>query len=46
MPNSPEEAHVVAELPDTPEIMMLSSDDEPMEGLGDYLVEENDPEED
>jgi len=46
MPDSPGEAHVVVDLPDTPEIMVLSSDDEPVEGLEDHLEEGDDLEED
>ena len=45
MPNSPREAHVVVDLPNTPEIMIVSSDDEPMEGFEGHLEEEDDPEE-
>ena len=46
MPDSPRETLVVVDLPNAPEIMVLSSDDDPMKGLEDHLEEENDPEED
>ena len=42
MPESPREAHMVVDLPDTPKIVVLSSDNEPMEGFED----EDDLEED
>ena len=45
MPNSPGKAHVVADLSDTPEIMVASFDDEPMQGFEGHLKEEDDPEE-
>ena len=45
MPNSPEKAHVVVDLLDTSEIVVLTSDDEPMEGLENHLEEEDDPKE-
>ena len=37
---------MAVDLPDTPEIMVLSSDDKPMEGLADHLEEKDDLEED
>ena len=46
MPDSPGEAHVVVDLRDTSEIIVVSSDDEPMEGFESYLKEKYDPEED
>ena len=36
---------MVVDLPDTPEIMVVSSDDEPMKGFKGHLGEEDDPEE-
>ena len=35
MHDSPGEAHMVADLPDTPKIVVHSFDDEPMEGFKD-----------
>jgi len=46
MSDSPGEAHVVVDLSDIPKIMVVSSDDEPMEGFEGHLEEEDDPEED
>jgi len=46
MPDTPEEVHVVVDLSDTPEIVVLSPDDAPIEGLEDHLEEVDDPEED
>jgi len=40
MPNNPGEAHVVIDLPDTPEVMIVSSENEG------HQEEEDDPEED
>jgi len=40
MPDSPGEANVVIDLPDTPDIVVVSSEDEG------HLEEEDDPEED
>jgi len=40
------EAHVVVDLLDTSEIMVVSFDDEPMEGFEGYLEKEDDPKED
>jgi len=45
MPDGPGEAHVILDLPDTLEVMVVSSDDEPMEGLEGHLEEEDDLEE-
>jgi len=42
MPDKPGEVYVVVDLRDTPEIVVLSFDDEPMEGF----ENEDDPEED
>jgi len=46
MPDSPWEVFMVVDLLDTPEFMVLTSDDEPMESLKDHLEEEDDLEED
>jgi len=46
MPNSPGEAHVVVDLSDTREILVVSSEDEAMEGFEGHTEEEDDPEED
>ena len=46
MSDSPKEAHVMVDLSDTLEIVVLSSDNEPMEGLDDHLEEEDGLEED
>jgi len=46
MLDSSGEAHVVVDLLDTPEIVVRSSDDDPMEGLKNHLEEEDDLEED
>ena len=46
MPDSHGDAHMVVDLPDTPEIVVLSSNDELMEGVEDHLEDEDDPEED
>ena len=46
MPESPWEVHIVVDLPDTLEIVVLSPDDEPIKGLEDHLEDEDDPEED
>ena len=46
MPNSPREIHVVVDLPDTPEIVILSFEDEAMEGFKSHMEEKDDPEED
>ena len=40
------EAQVVLALPDSPEVVMISSDDEPMEEPEDHLLTEDDLEED
>jgi len=37
MPDSPGEAYVVVDLPDTSEIMVVSSDDKPMKGFEGHL---------
>jgi len=37
MPTSPGEVHVMVDLPDTPEIVVLSPGDEPMDDLEDRL---------
>jgi len=36
---------VVVDLPDTPEIVVVSFDDEPMAGFEDHLEEDDNPEE-
>ena len=46
MPDSPGELLVVVDLLDTPKITALTPNDEPMEGLGDHLKEEDEPDED
>ena len=46
MHDSPGEAHVVVDLPDALEIVIVSSDDEPMEGFKGHLAEEDDTKED
>jgi len=46
MPDSLGEAHVVVDLPDTPEIVVVSFEDDAMEGFEGHLEEEDDPEED
>ena len=46
MPNSPGEAHVVVDLSDTREILVVSSEDEAMEDFEGHLEEEGDLEED
>ena len=46
MPVSLGEAHVVVDLLDAPEIVVLSPNDKPMEGLDDHLEEEDNPDED
>jgi len=46
MPNSPGEVHVVVDLPNTLEIVVVSFEDEAMEGFEAHLEEEEDPEED
>ena len=46
MPNSPGEAHVVVDLPDTPEIVVVSYEDEAMEDFEGYMEEKDDPQED
>jgi len=45
MPDSPGEAHVVIELPDTPDLVVISSGDEGHQGEEDDL-EKDDPEQD
>ena len=45
MLDSLREAYVVVDLPDTSEIMVISSDDEPIEGFEDHQEEDDDPEE-
>jgi len=45
MPNSPGEAYVMVDLLDMPEIMVASSDDEPMEDFEGHLEDKDDPEE-
>jgi len=44
--SSPRELHVVVAIPNTLEIMVLSPDEKPMEGLEDHLGDEDDSEED
>ena len=44
MPNSPGEAHVVVDLPDTPEIVVINSEDEAIEDFKGHLEKEDDPE--
>ena len=46
MPNSPGKARMVVHLTDTPEIAVVSSEDEAIEGFDGHLEEEDDPEED
>jgi len=46
MPDSSGEAHVVVDLPDTPEIVVDSLDGEPIEGFEGHPVDEGDLEED
>ena len=46
MPDSSGSAHAVVDLPDTPKIVVVSSQDEAMEGFEGHLEEEHDPEED
>jgi len=41
MPDSLREVHVVLDLPHTPEIVVLSLDNEPMGDLMDHLEEED-----
>jgi len=42
MPDSPGEAHVVVDLLDTPKIVVVSSEDDAMEGFEGTLEEEGD----
>ena len=51
MPDSPVlvgmgEAQLVVDLPDSPAVVMISSDDKPTEELEDHLPAEDDPKED
>ena len=46
MTDSPGEVHMVVDLPDTLKIMVLSPDDESIEGLEGHLEDEDDREED
>ena len=46
MPDSLGEAHVVVDLPDTPEIVVVDSEDEAMKGFRGYLEDQCDPKED
>ena len=46
MPDSPVEAHVIVDLSDTPEIVVVSSEDEATEDFEGHLEKEDDPEED
>ena len=46
MSHSPAEAHVVVDLPNTPEIVVFSSEDVAIEGFEGRLEEEDDLEED
>jgi len=40
MPDSPDKAHLVVDLPDTSEIMVVSSDDKPIEGFKGHLEDD------
>jgi len=46
MPDSPGKAHVVVDLPNTLKVVVVSSNDEPMQGFEGHLEEEDDPEKD
>ena len=46
MPDSAGRAHVVVVLPNTPEVMVVSSNDEPIADFEGHLDEEDDLEED